>query len=136
MNFDNIKKSAKLMEEFGLTQLSYESGKEKICLKKELVSVGSSVVASTTKPSLTDAPVTEGKEFLSPLVGIFYRAPNPNAKKFVEKGQKIANGDILCIIESMKVMNEIHADFDGEIIEILIENGESVEYNQALFKYE
>ena len=135
MNFDNIKKSAELMKKFDLTQLSYETEKEKICLRKELTNTPAIVSAPAVPMTNTDNSSTEGKEFLSPLVGIFYRAPNPEAQDFVEKGQKVSNGNILCIIESMKVMNEIHADFDGEITEILIENGESVEYNQAIFKY-
>lgn len=70
----------------------------------------------------------------APLVGTFYRSPGPNLKPFVEVGTKVKKGDTLCIIEAMKIMNEIQSDVDGEIVEILIENETMVEYGQELFK--
>ena len=77
----------------------------------------------------------EGTEtFNSPMVGTFYRKPSPDDPPFVEMGKNIKTGDILCIVEAMKVMNEIQSEFDGEIVEILVKDGESVEYSQPLFK--
>ena len=68
------------------------------------------------------------------MVGTFYRKPSPDDPPFVEMGKNIKTGDILCIVEAMKVMNEIQSEFDGEIVEILVKDGESVEYSQPLFK--
>ena len=73
--------------------------------------------------------------FNSPMVGTFYRRPSPEDPEFVKVGQKVKKGDTLCIIEAMKVMNEIQSDFSGEIIETLIEDGVSVEFGQPLFKF-
>lgn len=75
------------------------------------------------------------KLFTSPMVGTFYRRPSPEDPEFVKVGQKVKKGDTLCIIEAMKVMNEIQSDFSGEIIETLIEDGVSVEFGQPLFKF-
>lgn len=77
-----------------------------------------------------------GKIITSPMVGTFYMKPSPNADPYVKVGQKVKKGDVLCIIEAMKLMNEIEAEFDGEIIEILVKDGESVEYGKPLFKLE
>ena len=73
-------------------------------------------------------------EILSPMPGTFYAAPSPDADAFIKKGTQVKKGDTLCIIEAMKIMNEIEAEHSGEISEILIKNGEPVEYNQPLFK--
>ena len=73
-------------------------------------------------------------EILSPMPGTFYAAPSPDADAFIKKGAQVKKGDTLCIIEAMKIMNEIEAEHSGEISEILIKNGEPVEYNQPLFK--
>ncbi len=77
-----------------------------------------------------------GKIITSPMVGTFYMKPSPNADPYVKVGQKVKKGDVLCIIEAMKLMNEIEAEFDGEIKEILVKDGESVEYGKPLFKLE
>ncbi len=75
----------------------------------------------------------EGHEVRSPIVGTFYRAPSPDADSFVEVGQTVSKGQSICIIEAMKIMNEIEADASGKIVKILVENGQPVEYNQPLF---
>ena len=72
--------------------------------------------------------------FKSPMVGTFYRKPSPDDPAFVEVGKKVKVGDVLCIVEAMKVMNEIQSDIDGEVVEILVEDSDSVEYSQSLFK--
>ena len=85
---------------------------------------------SEPSPSKDD----NSKSFDSPMVGTFYRRPSPEDPEFVKVGDKVKKGDTLCIIEAMKVMNEIQSDFSGEIVEALVEDGTSVEFGQALFK--
>lgn len=75
-------------------------------------------------------------KILSPIVGTFYRSPSPDADAFVEVGQSVSSGDVLCIVEAMKLMNEIESDVSGKIVEILVENEQPVEYNQVLFLIE
>jgi len=84
--------------------------------------------------SAEDSPAATNQEILSPMPGTFYAAPSPDAEVFVKEGVAIKKGDTLCIIEAMKIMNEIEAEQSGVISEILIKNGEPVEYNQPLFK--
>jgi acetyl-CoA carboxylase biotin carboxyl carrier protein len=96
---------------------------------------------ATQPPQPTqEAPKVEVKEeknihiVKSPIVGTFYRAPAPGAKPFVEVGSRVKKGDVLCIIEAMKIMNEVKSDVNGVVEEILVENGQPVEYGQPLFK--
>ncbi len=85
-------------------------------------------------PAATEGALPAGTEvFPSPIVGTFYRAPSPDAEPFVAPGTQFAEGSVLCIIEAMKVMNEIRAEYSGEIVDILAENGEPVEFGQPLF---
>jgi acetyl-CoA carboxylase biotin carboxyl carrier protein len=87
--------------------------------------------ATTGEP----AAVTDGLlDFNAPIVGTFYRAPSPAAPNFVEVGSRVARGQVLCIVEAMKVMNEIESEVDGEIVEILATNGQPVEYGEVLFR--
>ena len=88
-----------------------------------------SEVSSVTSPKSDNS-----KSFDSPMVGTFYRRPSPEDPEFVKVGDKVKKGDTLCIIEAMKVMNEIQSDFSGEIVETLVEDGTSVEFGQSLFK--
>ncbi|TWW12120.1 biotin carboxyl carrier protein of acetyl-CoA carboxylase [Planctomyces bekefii] len=81
-------------------------------------------------------PTAQGKVVKSPFVGTFYRSPSPGAEFFVELGKRVKKGDTLCIVEAMKLMNEIEADFDGVIKEILVDNEQPVEFDQALFVIE
>ena len=74
------------------------------------------------------------KEVKSPMVGVFYQAPSPEADPYVRVGSKVKKGDVLCVIEAMKLLNEITADTDGEIVDVCVENGQLVEYGQVLFK--
>ena len=87
-----------------------------------------------TAPAAAEAPPEPPKHTVnSPMVGTFYRAPTPGAKSFVEVGQHVGVGDTLCIIEAMKILNQIESDRAGTVTKILVENGEPVEYNQPLF---
>ena len=84
----------------------------------------------------TEKPIESGVLLTSPFVGTFYRAPAPEAPPFVEVGQNVRKGQVECIVEAMKLMNEIESEFDGKILEILVKNAEHVEYGQSLFRIE
>ncbi len=87
------------------------------------------------EPVVVASPIkAEGKTIKSPLVGTFYAAPAEDAKPFVAVGDEVKKGQVLAIVEAMKLMNEIESDFDGKIVEILVENGDNVEYGQPLFR--
>ncbi len=90
--------------------------------------------ASTAAPVPAQAKEEEGDFIVSPMVGTFYQAPSPDSSPFVENGTKVTAESVVCIIEAMKVMNEIHAETSGTILEILVENGDPIEYGQKLFK--
>jgi acetyl-CoA carboxylase biotin carboxyl carrier protein len=92
--------------------------------------------SAATSPQ-TEAPVLEqGISITSPMVGTFYRAPSPDAKSYVEIGTVVEKGDVVCIIEAMKMMNEIQADARGRVLKILVENGQPIGYEQPLFLLE
>jgi acetyl-CoA carboxylase biotin carboxyl carrier protein len=97
----------------------------------------SASIAEPPKPAVeTSAPSKNLVEIKSPMVGTFYRAPAPDADPYVQVGSTVSKGDVLCIIEAMKLMNEIEAEFPCRIAEVLVENGQPVEYNQTLFRVE
>ncbi|GAV25664.1 acetyl-CoA carboxylase [Carboxydothermus islandicus] len=145
LNLKEVRELILLLNETNISELVIESEGTKIAIKK---GQGSSEGTVTMLPQVpaTGATEVESKEkveeknegnfslITSPMVGTFYRAPAPGAPPFVEVGQKIKPGDVLCIIEAMKLMNEIESEISGEIVEILVENGEMVEYGQPLFK--
>lgn len=91
------------------------------------------VEAAAPTPAPTLAPAEETRTVNSPMVGTFYRAPSPGAKPFADVGQRVKAGDTVCIIEAMKLLNEIESEYDGVIKEILVENGQPVEFGQPLF---
>jgi acetyl-CoA carboxylase biotin carboxyl carrier protein len=98
------------------------------------VPVASANAGSESPSSATEeAPASDYSEVTSPMVGTFYRAPAPEAPPYVELGSRVTKGQTLCILEAMKLMNELESDFDGVVREILVENGEPVEYGQPLF---
>ncbi|MCL2071429.1 MAG: acetyl-CoA carboxylase biotin carboxyl carrier protein [Oscillospiraceae bacterium] len=156
MDIDNVKFLAEIVSAYGLTSLEVQGENSRITLKKEIhsVPVGQaqtvaalpSVTAEIT-PSETSAPqpkVSEPPQTIdlnsrltevkSPLVGVFYSAPSPDAEVFVSIGSKVKKGDVMCIIEAMKLMNEITAENDGEVVDICIKNGDIAEFGQVLFK--
>jgi len=153
MDIKKIKSLTNLLDESGLTAIEIKEGDSTIRLER--TAPPSTVVHSQghyshSMPHFShpvenveinpeqkkDAPLdfNNVKEFKAPIIGVFYSAPTPDSKPFVAKGDKVKKGDILCIIEAMKVLNEIPADRDGEIIDICIDNGTVVEYGQVLFK--
>ena len=107
-----------------------ESTKEiQVIQKSEQLNENEKQIEVAEKEELQDEEIVK-----SPMVGTFYSKPSPNANSYVEIGQKVKKGDVLCIVEAMKLMNEIESEFDGEIKEILVQDGETVEYGKPLFK--
>ena len=143
MDLRKLKTLIDLVSDSGIAELEITEGDDKVKIVKfsktgqpvayasEPVMAPVAVPAAAPAPAAPAAPV--GHTVKAPMVGTFYRAPNPGASPFVEVGQSIKEGDPLCIIEAMKLLNEIEADKSGIIKEILVENGEPVEYGQPLF---
>ncbi|MBP1743296.1 MAG: accB [Firmicutes bacterium] len=107
--------------------------------EKALVAAPAAAPVIAAAPAPAPVPVAAVPEedlyvVASPIVGTFYESPGPSKPKFVEAGKAVKKGDVLCILEAMKLMNEIHCEVDGEIVEVLVKNEEMVEYNQPLFK--
>ena len=136
-DLDTIKALADIMKESGLTSLSLKYEDEEISLERKYgeTVVQAAPVASAAAPVTVSAPTPEigGNAIKSPMVGVFYAAPAPGEKPYVQVGDQIKKGDVLCIIEAMKLMNEITAERDGEIARICVEDGNLVEYGQPLF---
>lgn len=156
MDFKDIKRIVELMDEHGLTQFKLEQNESKLELKKGgdfdvklvqqmMASAGSapmyhpSAHAPVAGGPAPAAPVVEGalpagaSEITSPMVGTFYAAPSPDSPPFVKIGDRVTADTTVCIIEAMKVMNEIKADVSGEVIAVLIEAGTPVQYGEPLF---
>jgi acetyl-CoA carboxylase biotin carboxyl carrier protein len=146
MDLRKLKKLIDLVQESGIAELEITEGEEKVkIVKGGVVSVSAAPVmamptaapaaappAAAAAPEAADAS-QEGHVVKAPMVGTFYRSPSPDAKVFVEVGQAVKEGDTICIIEAMKLMNEIEADASGVVKAILVENGQPVEYGQPLF---
>jgi len=147
MDLRKLKKLIDLVQESGISELEVTEGEEKVRIAKHLataVAAPAAYVASV--PQAVAAPaaaapaaapaapaVPDGNVVKSPMVGTFYRSSAPGAKSFVEVGDSVSSGDTLCIIEAMKLMNEIESEVSGTIKAILVENGQPVEYGQPLF---
>jgi acetyl-CoA carboxylase biotin carboxyl carrier protein len=137
MELEKLKEFINFMNDNSLCELEIEEEGKRIRLKKfsENQPVIVSQVAQPAKEE--KASKREGAiEIKSPMVGTFYRAPSPGAKPYVEIGDVIKPGDVVCIIEAMKLMNEIKAEIGGKVVEVLVENGQPVEFGQALFVLE
>src|SRR5436853_4966220 len=143
MDLRKLKKLIDLVQESGIAELEITEGEEKVKIVKGGVVVAAPTPApappAEARPAAGAAPVSEpepaqeGHVVKAPMVGTFYRSPSPDAKAFVEVGQAVKEGDTICIIEAMKLMNEIEADASGTVKAILVENGQPVEYGQPLF---
>ncbi|GAA0350975.1 acetyl-CoA carboxylase biotin carboxyl carrier protein [Bacillus horti] len=161
MKMHEIRELIKLVDHSSLTDFDYEYEGLKISLKKEAKLQGGSVVQSTSPvevqavtPNVPAVQATEQNgqsntpqikqeatvqdqaglhQICSPMVGTFYSAPAPDADPYIKAGDKVSNSSVVCIVEAMKLMNEIEAEVRGEIVDILVENGQLVEYGQPLF---
>lgn len=151
MDLRKLKTLIDLVQQSGIAELEITEGEEKVRISRGTtappasavpvpvtVLTTSAVSASTTPAAAPEAPApapeqAEGHVIKSPMVGTFYRASAPGAKFFVEVGSPVKAGDTVCIIEAMKLLNEIESDHDGVVKAILVENGQPVEYGQPLF---
>lgn len=144
INYDEVKKLIYILEESDLSVLELQTADgQKIHLEKPSQGVQASAVPTSvqqTVVSAAPAPAPQAsandseKSIKAPIVGVFYTAPSPDSEPFAPVGKKVKKGDIVCIIEAMKCMNEIQAEEDGEIAQVLINDGDLVEYGQPLFK--
>ncbi len=146
MDLRKLKKLIDLVQDSGIAELEITEGEEKVRITSKLagqmIYSSPQMMAAPMQPAAPVAAVVvvdaepaqpEGHVVKSPMVGTFYRTPSPTAKAFVEVGQTVKDGETLCIIEAMKLMNEIESDVAGVVKAILIENGQPVEYGQPLF---
>ena len=147
IDMDQIKKLLEVMDDNNLAEISLKNGEETLSLRKHEAQAVSSpmVVAPSVVSSKDDASSStenshkvqkKGKEITSPMVGTFYRSSSPDADAFVNVGDTISVGSVLCILEAMKLMNEFKSEVSGKIIDILVQNGEAVEFGQPLFLVE
>lgn len=142
MNFDieYIEKLSKVLNDNELTEISLEDGDNAITIRKDvIVSPAAVVPAASPSPAKETEAVTDlkkGTPIVSPMVGTFYTSPSPDAKPFVTVGQAVSKGDKVCIIEAMKLMNEIETEISGKIVEICVQDGQPVEFGQILMYVE
>ena len=150
MDLRKLKKLIDLVEESGIAEIEVTEGEEKVRITRSMAAapqalyaapapiaaapVAAAPVAAVPAPAAIAAPAADlGNAQKSPMVGTFYRAPSPASPAFVEVGQNVKAGDTLCIIEAMKLMNEIEAEKSGVVKAILVDNGQTVEYGEPLF---
>lgn len=151
MDFDLIKKLVKLVDSGSVTDLEIEENGTKIKIAKKIRTANvmaaptvlpqqqvsqtqtQTLKSSEEKPAAKEDKSEKLYEIKSPIVGTFYRAPAPDADPYINVGDRISTGSVLCIVEAMKLMNEIESEVNGTVVKILVDNGKPVEYNQPLF---
>jgi acetyl-CoA carboxylase biotin carboxyl carrier protein len=151
MDLDQLKQILDLVREHGLSEFEIEQDGWRLKVRKESAPPAAPAVAPAPPPSLTAPSPTLGlgpggaaglddaeidielAVVKSPIVGTFYRSPEPGAASFVEVGATVKKGQVLCIIEAMKLMNEIDSEYDGEVVNAYVENGQPVQYGERLF---
>lgn len=152
MDIRKVKKLIELLEESGIEELEIKEGEESVRITRSsraataaqpiyaapvaatpVAAPAPVAVESATEPKKEEKPKRSGHSLTSPMVGIFYRSPSPSSPPFVEVGKHVKTGDVLCILEAMKMMNQIEADRSGVIEAILLEDGQAVEFDQPLF---
>ncbi|MGF1526142.1 MAG: acetyl-CoA carboxylase biotin carboxyl carrier protein [Candidatus Competibacterales bacterium] len=159
MDIRKIKRLIELLQESDVTEIEIQEGDESLRISRQQPTKGNGTVAVDFIPSVTAAavqapapvadarvnadasasaspPAQRGQVLKAPMVGTFYRAATPGTAPFVEVGQRIEVGDVVCIIEAMKMFNQIEAECSGVILDVLVENGQPVEYDQPLFVVE
>ncbi len=150
MDIRKVKKLIELVEESDIAEIEIHEGEESVRISRNgsvaptltyALPPGAGMPQSPSAPATADAEAAQreppreptGHRITSPMVGTFYQAPSPGARPFVEVGQQVNMGDTLCIIEAMKILNQIESDRAGVVKKILVENGQPVEYNEPLF---
>lgn len=151
MDLRKLKKLIDLVQESGISELEVTEGEEKVRIAKHstgpapmsyapqapvMHAAPAAAAPAAVAPAASEPALPDGHVVKSPMVGTFYRAASPGAKAFVEVGQQVKEGDTLCIVEAMKILNEIDAEKSGTITKVLGENGQAVEYGQPLFVIE
>ena len=155
MDLRKLKKLIDLVQESGIGEIEITEGEEKVRICRQAPGVapmmmaapgmqpmqyaagaGMPAAAPAAAPAPAAPPEPKGHQLKSPMVGTFYRAPSPGAPPFIEVGQQVTKGQTLCIIEAMKLLNEIESDVTGTVKAVLVENGQPVEYGQPLFTIE
>ncbi len=146
MDIRKVKKLIELLEESNINEIEIKEGEESVRISRgaaqQVVApyptapmpapVAAAPVAAAPVEAVSDAPITAGHVVQSPMVGTFYSAPSPSSPAFIEVGKTVKAGDVICIVEAMKMMNQIEADKSGVIEAILVEDGQPVEYDQPL----
>ena len=145
MDIRKVKKLMELLEQSGMAEIEIKEGEESVKISRygnaplitptvsqQQASIVTPVKVESTKMAVNKAPEVSGNLISSPMVGTYYSAPSPSAKPFVTVGQHVNKGDTVGIIEAMKIMNQIEADHSGTVVEILVKDGEAVEFGQAL----
>ena len=148
MDIRKVKKLIELLEESGIAEIEIKEGEESVRISRQAQNVAPQQFAVAPAPVAAPAPtapaeasepasdIPAGHQVTSPMVGTFYRAATPGAKPFTDVGQQVNAGDTLCIVEAMKMLNQIEADKSGKVVAILVENGQPVEFGQAMFVIE
>jgi len=138
-----IQELAELLTEKELTEIYVKDSEQEVSIRKEKevvaaapAAISASIPASSAEAFVCTPIEKKGKPITSPMVGTFYKASSPDAKPFVELGASISSGQVVCIIEAMKLMNEIESDVAGKVVEICIEDGQPVEFGQVLMYVE
>jgi acetyl-CoA carboxylase biotin carboxyl carrier protein len=149
MDIRKVKKLIELLEESNIDEIEIKEGEESVRISRNSASIQAAAaamhlaapvaapalaapVAAVAEPAAEAAPVTSGHVVKSPMVGTFYRSPSPSSPSFAEVGQHVKVGDVICIVEAMKMMNQIESDKAGVVEAILVENGQPVEFDQPL----
>ena len=147
MDLRKLKTLIDLVSESGIAEIEVTEGEDKVRIVKHAppaapapasapaptLIAGAAPAAAAPAPAAAEPPEPKGHVVKSPMVGTFYRSASPGAPAFVEVGKAVKPGDTLCIIEAMKLLNEIEAEVAGDVLEVLVENGQPVEYGQPLF---
>ena len=147
MDIRKVKKLIELLEESGISEIEISEGEESVRISRYpnpgMMSFAPPQQFYAPPPAPPEQkgeppaePVKKGHLVTAPMVGTFYGSPSPGAKAFVEIGSRVAAGDTLCIIEAMKMMNQIESDVAGKVVSILVDNGDPVEFGQPLFEIE
>lgn len=150
MDIRKIKKLIELLEHSSLTEMEITEGEETVKLSRTSQAAPAPVQTTVAIPAQAPAapaaapaaeaapaePVMSGNVVRSPMVGTFYAAPSPDAEPFVKVGQSVSSGDTLCMVEAMKMFNQIESEFTGKIKRILVDNGQPVEFDEPLFEIE
>ncbi len=145
MNQREIRRLADLLRDYGLTEVEVEREGVRVRLRREPAALAAPPAGSAVSASAAAAPAVSAASAASeahlltieaPMVGTFYRAPSPDAQPFVRDGDRVKKGQVVCIIEAMKLMNEIESKVAGRVVKVLVENTQPVEYGQPLFLLE